>query len=34
MIQSVFNSLISSNTLILEETKTKVRDSIEVDFKA
>tara|TARA_R110000787_G_scaffold113033_3_gene222051 strand:+ start:1155 stop:1976 length:822 start_codon:yes stop_codon:yes gene_type:complete len=34
MIQSAFNSLVSSNTLLLEEAKTKVRDSVEADFKS
>jgi len=34
MIQSAFNSLISSNTLLLEEAKTKVRDSVEAEFKS
>ena len=34
MIQSAFNSLVSSNTLLLEEAKTKVRDSVEAEFKS
>jgi len=34
MIQSSFNSLISSNALLLEEAKTKVRDSVEAEFKS
>lgn len=33
MIQTAFNSLVSSNTLLLEEAKTKVRDSVEKEFK-
>lgn len=33
MIQTAFNSLISSNTLLLEEAKSKVRDSVEKEFK-
>lgn len=34
MIQSSFNSLVSSNALLLEEAKTKVRDSVEAEFKS
>ena len=34
MIQSAFNSLVSSNALLLEEAKTKVRDSVEAEFKS
>ena len=34
MIQSAFNSLISSNTLLLEEAKTKARDAVDPKFKA
>jgi DNA repair exonuclease SbcCD ATPase subunit len=33
MIQSAFNTLISSNSLLLEEAKTKVRDSVDPKFK-
>lgn len=33
MIQTAFNTFISSNTLLLEEAKTKVRDSVEAEFK-
>jgi hypothetical protein len=33
MIQTAFNSLISSNTLLLEEAKGKIKDSVEKEFK-
>ena len=33
MIQSAFNTLISSNSLLLEEAKAKVRDSVDPKFK-